>query len=160
LASLKEFLKKQAEEQRTGSAEREAMLHEWATAVDRLVELLAGWLRESDPEKVLTIEKTKHDIRERGLGSYQASGLRVTLGARVFRIEPVARFSIGSIEGDTFGTSIRSGRVDMTNDELKYMLYRNVGEGADSWLMADDRTYRARPLDRGAFEAAVLSMLQ
>jgi hypothetical protein len=166
LESLKDFLEKEVEEQGPASSERERLLSDWVSAVDRLVERLAGWLRANDTKGVLRIEKTTREIQERAVGRYTAPGLRVecftrkSKSWREFCVEPVALFSIGSMVGDTLGESIHKGRVDLTDGVHKYMLYRKPSEGADAWVMVDDRTYQPKPLDRESFEAVVLSLLR
>ncbi|WP_074306921.1 hypothetical protein [Singulisphaera sp. GP187] len=160
MSSLKEFLKKQAQEQSASADEREAARDEWVEAVDRLVTRLTDWLREADSDTVLKIEPTVHRIREPRLGSYEAKGLLITLGAREIGLVPVARYSIGSIVGDAHGETIRHGRLDLTNIEKKYMLYRGKREQEDFWVIVDDRDYAAKPLDQTSFEAAIQSMLE
>ena len=51
------------------------------------------------------------------------------------------------------------GRVDMTNGEWKYLLYRFIAEPEDRWMMVDDRDYRMVPFDPPTFENAIQSLL-
>jgi hypothetical protein len=156
---LKEFLDQQAEEN-TAANEESRRLKDWVQAVERLVETLSDWLRASDTKNRLKIEKTKYEIRERAFGWYSTPGLRVTFSTREFQVVPKAFFSIGSVVGDPLGETIRNGRVDLTNGNLRFMLYRKPSEGPDAWVIADDRTYQPRLLDRDSFEDAVVSLLQ
>jgi hypothetical protein len=165
MSNLKEFLSKQAAKQNVGVDQRDELRREWIEAVQRLMGQLEGWLRETDTEGALRIEPTAHRIGERKIGSYEAKGLRITLDSpslapREIGVEPIARFAIGSFEGDPLGKTIRDGRVDMTNYEKKYYLYRRKSDDGDEWVMVDDRDYRAQPLDREHFEAVVQSMLE
>lgn len=161
MSSLRELLEQRAAENQSTAERRESLLTDWCRAVGDLVGRLESWLRDVDPKNVLRIERTSHRIRERQIGEYEVPGLRIVLGAQEIRVEPVARFSIGSMAGDALGTSIRAGRVDLTNVERRFMLYRRSAPGApDDWVLVDDRTYQAQPLTREAFEDAVTSMLQ
>jgi hypothetical protein len=165
MSSLKDLLKREAEEQRTHAAERASLQTEWTGAVDRLMQQLEGWLREVDPEGALRIESTTHRIGERRMGFYEAKGLRITLGsrtlgARKILVKPDSRDNIASVVGEPFGKTVKDGRVDMTNYEKRYMLFRRKMETGDEWVILDDRDYRAHLLDREQFEAAIQSMLE
>jgi hypothetical protein len=160
LSNLKDFLKKQAEQERDDAERREAVLQDWLRSLNELMSRLKGWLQEADPENVLTILERQCSIRERRLGVYWTPALEINLRSHAIRINPVARYAIGSTIGDAFGTTIRDGRVDMFNVDKKYMLYRRHDEGRDEWLMVDDRTYQSLPLTQPNFDAAVQSMLE
>lgn len=160
MADLKEFLRKQAEEQREHSPTREAIRADWVSAVEQLIDRMAEWVRENDVGNALKVDFTSHQIHERRIGRYVVKGLLISLPSREVRIEPIARFSIGSYVGDAFGSTIRDGRVDMSNGTRKYMLYRTAGGRPDQWVIVDDRSYDAKDFDRPAFEEALLSMLQ
>jgi hypothetical protein len=160
LSDLKEFLRKQAEEEGSAADERKQVLEDWIEALELLQANMSSWLRQADPQNILTLEQTTHRIRERQIGSYSAPGLRISLGTREVRVEPVARYSIGSRVGDALGASLREGRVDMTNGEKKYMLYRHKDGENHHWVMVDDEDYLARDMDRSAFEDAIQSLLE
>lgn len=160
MSNLQEFLKKQAEQERGDSDRRQAVLQDWLRALHELIGQMKGWLLEADTEHVLKITDEPVSIRERPFGTYTAPGLEVALGTRVISIRPVARYSIGSFVGDALGTTIRHGRVDMSNVESRFLLYRRIEDGQDRWIMVDDSTYRPQTLDRSSFEAAVQGMLE
>jgi hypothetical protein len=164
MSNLKEFLKRQAEEQRATADERDAVRREWLDSLDRLMGQLERWLRETDTEGTLKIEPMTHRLKERRVGIYDASGLRISLstpslGTPEIRLEPIARHTSASSIAAAVGGSIE-GRVDLTNDEMKYFLYRIKKNGKDEWVMVDDREYRPEPLERDNFEAAIQSMLE
>jgi len=159
LSNLKEFLKKQAEEQ--GAADdRKHLLEEWIKVLERLQTDLSDWLSQADPQGILTVERTTHRIRERRIGSYLAPGLRISLGTREVRVEPIARDSIGSRAGDVPDASLRAGRVDMTNGEKKYILYHHQDGQGPHWEIVDAESFLARDMDRSAFEDAIQSLLE
>ena len=165
MSDLKSLLKREAEEQKAHAEERTRLQKEWVESVDRLMHRIEGWLREVDTDGALKIESTTHQIGERKIGFYEAKGLRITLGSRSLgpreiRVKPIERDTIGSVVGDPVGKNIKDGRVDMTNSEKKYIIYRRLKEDGEEWVLVDDRDYRAQPLDREHFEAAIESMLE
>jgi hypothetical protein len=158
VSNLSEFLKKQATELRTSERDARSVLDDWIGSVSELLQKMETWLREADSEKILRIEHVEHRMRERVIGSYGVKGLVVRMGDNEVRIAPVARYSIGSFVGDSLGESIRNGRVDMTNGQNRFMLYRKSGSVGE-WLIVDDQNYQARPLDKENFESAIQSLL-
>jgi hypothetical protein len=165
MSNLKDLLKREAEEQETHAEERTGLKLEWTDAVDRLMQQLESWLRDVDTEGALRIEATTHRIGERRIGFYDAKGLRIMLGSRSLGpreilVKPVARDNIAAVVGDPFGKTVKDGRVDMTNYERRYMLFRRKTDAGDEWVIVDDRDHRAHPLDREHFEAAIQSMLE
>jgi len=161
----KDLLKREAEKQEAYAVKRERLQKEWIGALDRMMRQLDSWLREADSGGALTIESTTHRISERKIGTYEARGLEISLASRslgccLIRIRPIARYSIGCIAGEDFGNSLKDGHVEMTNYEKLYIFYRTLSDKGDKWVMVDDRDYRAQPLDREHFEAAVLGMLE
>ncbi|MHB1560249.1 MAG: hypothetical protein ACYC61_22590 [Isosphaeraceae bacterium] len=159
MSALRSFLEEHAPSQ-ADRARRGNELEEWRSALDSLMSRFEEWLRAADPKNALTIDRIPITIRERRLGTYDVEGLRVRLGLREFRVEPVARYALGSITGDELGTTIRDGWVNMTSGDKGYVLYRSKRDDGDVWVIADDRTYEPRELDKVAFESAVLNLLR
>src|SRR5262245_28219255 len=122
MSALRSFLKAQVQQQRETQVQRMEVLDEWKRAVNSLIGQFETWLREADPENVLTIDRIPITIQEKRLGTYEVEGLRVRLGAREFCVEPVVRYSLGSIAGDLMGTTIRDGKVNMFSGDKRYML--------------------------------------
>jgi hypothetical protein len=158
--ALRSFLEEQAQHQDEARAQRMDALGEWKRALDALVGQFERWLHEADRKNALTIDRIPLTIRERRLGTYDVDGLRVRLGVREFRIEPVARYALGSVVGDELGTTIRDGWVNMSSGDKGYVLYRCKREDGDTWVIADDRTYEPQELNESTFEAAVLNLLK
>ena len=52
-----------------------------------------------------------------------------------------------------------AGRVDITDELRRYVLYRFQEDGSDVWLI-DDLKSGPKPLDQDAFESALMSYLQ
>jgi hypothetical protein len=155
---LQEFLEERAKKEEAEGARTKIVREEWTSAVSKLVNTIEEWLRRADTKKVLTIERETYRIREKNIGTYGAQGLMVRLGAQEVRVVPIARYSIGSMVGDSLGESLRYGRVDVTDGAQKLMLYRPGG--GDQWILVDEQTYQGKPLDQAAFEEAFLKLVQ
>jgi hypothetical protein len=158
--ALSSFLEEQAQEQQETQAQRKEVLDEWKGALNSLITQFERWLREADRKNALTIDRIPITIRERRLGTYDVEGLRVRLGVREVRVEPVVRYSVGSIVGDEMGTAIRDGKVIMSSGDKGYVLFRHKREDGDEWVIADDWRYHPQPLNQATFEAAVLDLLK
>jgi hypothetical protein len=159
MSALRSFLEEHAQPQNKAKDRHEA-LEEWKRAVDSLVVQFETWLCDADRKNALTIDRIRYTLRERRLGTYDLDGLRVRFGVREFRVEPVARYALGSVAGDELGTTIRDGWVNMSSGDKGYVLYRNKREDGDEWVIADDRTYEPQKLNESTFEAAVLNLLK
>jgi hypothetical protein len=159
MSGLRSFLEEHAPAQ-ADRARRGMDLEEWKTALNSLMGRFEGWLRAADPKNALTIDRIPITIRERRLGTYDVEGLRVRFGVREFRVEPMARYALGSIAGDELGRTIQDGWVNMTSGDKGYVLYRSKRDDGDAWVIADDRTYEPRVLDESAFEDAALRLLK
>ena len=160
MSTLRSFLEEHAQRQNETNAQRRDDLDEWKKSLDSLIGQFEAWLHQADRKNALTIDRIPLTIRERRLGTYDVDGLRVRLGVREFRIEPVARDALGSVAGDELGMTIRDGWVNMSSGDKGYVLYRNKREDGDEWVIADDRTYEPQRLDELTFEAAVLNLLK
>src|SRR5271155_578266 len=128
MTSFQEFLHKKAEEQRQIS--RRDLRDEWILAVDRLTALIANWLHESDPEGLLDLIPLTFDKAEKGLGAYKIQGLQIGVGDLAVKVVPVARLVAGS--SNIVGEQV-AGRVDITNGIKKFILWRIIKDGVESW---------------------------
>jgi hypothetical protein len=128
--------------------------------VKRLVETIVSWLKEDDPEHILSIEQYLITRSEQGLGSYQVPCLEILLGDSKVIVSPVARNVIGTVgpRGDV--ATKAEGRVDIQDGQRlrKYMLYRSIKDGVEAWY-AIDETFKAELLDKDRLEAIVQDLL-
>jgi hypothetical protein len=160
MKALAQFLKEEAVQQRAQADAIAADVQAWERSVNRLVQQMEDWLRLADPERILRIETTTHYLREEGIGQYILYGLSILLGAREVEVIPVARKVVAVFDDDIAPARRAQGRVDLTNGEWKYMLYRFVLDQDDRWMIVDDRDYRKRPFDQSSFEEAMVSLLE
>jgi hypothetical protein len=136
--SFREFLKTKADE--TGVKDRHRRRREWLGAIDHLLDQIRDWLRESDPEGVLDVEPYQVSRTEHDLGTYDAPALKIRLGPGEVSILPMGRdVPFMAIRGASGAATTFAGRVDISDGFRKYNLYREVGEGRDSWQVRDDR---------------------
>jgi hypothetical protein len=156
MMTFREFLEKKAQGQR--QSERRERRDEWVAAVGRLIAQLRAWLTESDPDRLLDVVPLEVEKAEPDLGTYTVPSLKIGVGDVAVRVEPVGRNAVGVVRprGDP---SVRAeGRVDVTDGVRKYILYRTLKDGKESWYALDER-FEATPLDRGRLEAILQDLL-
>src|SRR4051812_12099208 len=97
MSRLKKFLAEHAEKLKVDQQEALKKRDEWVEAVGRLMEQIRGWLESSDPDHFLEVREETHKISERGIGTYEVSGLVIALGQRLVRVKPIARNVMGPL---------------------------------------------------------------
>jgi hypothetical protein len=96
--SLKDFIASQAEKLRNEESQAAHKRNEWVAAVDRLNQQIKAWLSYADPDHaILDVCETPYQLREEGIGSYEARGLTISVGRRELRVEPIARNVAGPL---------------------------------------------------------------
>lgn len=157
------FLREQAAKQAEQAASARVVVDDWRAAVERLFARMRQWLAESDPDGIIQIEQKDHEVREAGLGRYRVPRLDLRALDKWIGIIPKARFTIGAAYPPQRAASAEAtGRVDITDEVRRFVLYRFSQPGAeDFWLIDDLRPdSEARPFDQPAFEAALASYLR
>lgn len=159
-ATLTEFLREQAEKRKGKMAERQGVLDEWVEALNRLYDTVREWLREADPDGVLAVKTAEWKVTEEELGTYAAPRIDIHGLGRWVGFVPKARHTVGTATPPQASAPVRAtGRVDITNELRRYILYRVPTDAGDEWVI-DDLRSPARPFDRAAFEAALMSYLR
>ncbi len=158
--SFSDFLQEQAARYEAQTGEGKAEIEEWRAAVDRLLTQLCSWLKESDPRGIIEIERGQEKVKEPGLGRYEVPRLDLRAFGKWIGIIPKARRTVGTANPPQKGAPQRAaGRIDITNELRRYVLYRFTEGGQDTWLI-DDLHSGAKPLEKEAFEKALMSYLQ
>jgi hypothetical protein len=158
--TLKEFLREQAEKHQAEIRSGQATVAEWRAAIERLFAQLHGWLRESDPEGIIEIKEGETEITEQGLGRYRVPRLDLQAFGKWVGIIPKARKTVGTARPPQQAAPQRAaGRVDMTDELRRFVLYRFQENGREVWLI-DDLESEPKPLDQVAFERALMSYLR
>lgn len=155
-----EFLREQASKRKAFSAERDEVIKEWTEALGRLYLTVREWLRTSDPDGILSVDEAAWELNEEGLGKYCVPRLDIRGLGRWVALVPKARYTIATAHPPQKVSPERAaGRVDITNEVRRFILYRFRDEGGDTWII-DDQKNPLRVLDQQAFEAALMSYLR
>jgi len=176
--TFKEFLQQQAKKHQAEVGAGKAIIDEWRTAIQHLFSQIREWLKESDPEGVVEIVESQEDVREPGLGRYRVPRLDLNVFGKWIGIIPKARRTVGTAKPPQKSAPERAeGRVDITDEMRRYVLYRFREGDKDVWLIdglehgyevaeAPPRVVQyiprsePRPLDQEAFERALMSYLR
>lgn len=157
---FRDFLRQQAEKHQAEARAGKEMVDEWRGAVKRLFSQMRAWLKEDDTEGVIEIEEGQEDITEPGLGRYRVPRLDLRVFGKWIGIIPKARKTVGTAHPPQKGAPQRAaGRVDITDELRRYVLYRSQEDGRDVWFI-DDLQSEQKPLDQGTFERALMSYLR
>ena len=121
-----------------------------------------AWLTYADPDHaILEVRETPYQLREEGIGSYEARGLIISLGRRELRVEPIARNVAGPLSSTgVIHVSRAYGRVDLTDGLQKYMIFRVEKVPEDRWSIIEQDGFRMRAFDQVAFEEAFKALLE
>jgi hypothetical protein len=171
---LKEFLHHQAQKHQAEAEAGKATVDEWRSAIQGLFEQIRTWLKESDPEGVIEIKESEVNVTEPGLGRYSVPRLNLRAFGKWIGIIPKARKTVGTAKPPLKSTPERAiGRVDITDELRRYVLYRFKEGDRDIWLIDDSLIEEPRPglvqyiprpelkpLTQEAFEKALMSYLR
>jgi hypothetical protein len=174
-----ELLRKLAAEKGAEAERGKATVDEWRSAIERLFAQMRAWLRESDPEGVIEIEEGQQEIMEPSLGRYRVPRLHLRAFGKWIGVIPKARNTVGTATPPQKSAPQRAaGRVDITDELRRYVLYRFQEDGRDVWMIdglehyydASEKPWpghvsyvprsEPRPFDQEAFERALMSYLR
>jgi hypothetical protein len=173
--AFREFLHQKAQNYEAGKA----TIDEWRAAIGNLFGQLREWLKEADPEGVIEIKEGQELVREPSLGGYRVPRLDLNVFGKWIGIIPKARRTVGTAIPPQKSTPERAeGRVDITDELRRYVLYRFREGDRDLWMIdglgqgydATEKTWpgevryvpmlETRPLDQESFERALMSYLR
>ena len=158
-----QFLREQAEKHEAEVRSGKATVDEWRAAIDQLVSQVRKWLAESDAEGIIKIKARDPELVEEGMGRYRVPRLDLHVFGKWIGIIPKARNTIASATPPPRSAPVRAtGRVDITDEVRRYILYRFPQDDAgDMWLIDDLRPGTPQKLlDQQTFEAALMSYLR
>jgi hypothetical protein len=157
---FRDFLRQQAEKYQAEIAAGKADVEDWRAAVERLFAQMRTWLKDDDPQGFIEIKESPQNITEPGLGRYQIPRLDLYTIRQWIGIIPKARRTVAAAKPARLAAPERAaGRVDITDEVRRYILYRFREDGRDVWMI-DDLESEPKPFDREAFEKALMSYLQ
>jgi hypothetical protein len=173
MTTLQQYLDQQVPNKKKG----QDLAEEWCSAIRRKFSEIREWLKQSDPHGVIDIEEGYEQVNEPGLGSYAAPRLGLKVVGRLIGIIPRARLGAGSVRLPGRSAPQRAdGRMDITDDARKYVLFRCREGDQDTWIIdglergyqdhkswPGEATYTPRSdqrlFDQEAFEKVLLSYL-
>ena len=160
--SLKDFLKQKATLYAAEDEKNRAVLVEWRQAVDRLYTQLEAWLVTSDPEGIIRPERDLIEVKEPGLGRYSISRLNLQAFGTWVGLIPKARKTGKRAPPQQQGAPEQAtGRVDITDEIRRYVLYRFPDGTGERWFVDDTAANTdLQPLTAARFEALLLSYFQ
>ena len=160
--SLREFLKQKGAAYKAEAEMNKVVIEEWQAAVDKLFKQLQEWLVAADPEGIIQTKYTQIEVAEPGLGRYQINRLNLRAFGKWVGLIPKARKTVKVATPQQNGAPEHAtGRVDITDEIRRYVLYRFSRETGDEWFIDDTATSRGlQPLNSERFEAALLSYFQ
>jgi hypothetical protein len=157
---FKEFLRQQAEKYQVEARSRQGLVDEWRAAIERLFLQMRTWLKHSDPDSVIEIKEGEVVITERGLGRYSVPRLDLYIFGKWIGIIPKARGTVGKASPPRISPPERAiGRVDITDELRRYVLYRFQQGDGEVW-MVDDLESPLEELNQEVFEKALMSYLR
>jgi len=161
ITSLSEFLLKKAASYEAESRKNQDIIDEWLDALRHLFDDLKAWLSKSDPNQILEVREIAIEVNEPNVGRYAAPRLDVRAFGVWVGIIPKARKTVRDARPPQAGAPARAtGRVDITNEVRRYVLYRMTVEGADSWYIENQTSNELELLTQERFEQALMSYFQ
>jgi hypothetical protein len=172
--AFREFLQEQAKKRRAAGDDK--TIQEWQKSVAALIAQIQQWLRDSDPDGIIDVKEDETEVTEPGLGTYRVPYLSLRAFGTWIGVVPKARRTVGTAHPPQQSAPERAeGRVDITDELRRYVLYRFRKDGKDLWLI-DEQGYEKegawpgqaryiprsepRPFDQEAFERALMSYLR
>lgn len=160
--SLSDFLKLKAAQYAHEGEKNKRVIEEWQHAVARLFVTLERWLAAADPDQVIQHDRSEIEVTEPGLGRYRVSRLNIRAFGKWVGLIPKARMTVKRAAPQQRGAPEEAtGRVDITDEIRRYVLYRFAEGENEEWFMDDTAANsELQPLDKDRFESALLSYFQ
>lgn len=157
---FRDFPRQQAEKYQAEITAGKTDVEDWRTAIERLFAQMRSWLKESDAQGFIEIKESPQNITEPGLGRYQIPRLDLYTFRQWIGIIPKALRTMASAKPPRKSAPERAdGRVDITDEVRRYILYRFREDGQDVWMI-DDMESEPKPFDRETFENVLMSYLR
>ncbi len=156
-STLGELLEKKAESYRSEAERNQTIINDWVEAIRKLHLDIRGWLAASDPKGILQLEVKTADIAEPNVGRYEAPRMDFRAFGKWVGLIPKALKTIKSARPPQSTAPVRAtGRVDLTDELMRYVFYRFTDADGDSWFI-EGPTDGLHPLTRERFEDALTS---
>lgn len=155
---LRDFLQEKGAQYAAQTEKNRVVIEEWQAAVDRLYTQLEAWLAAADPDGYIRHDRSKFEVKEPGLGRYPIERLNLRAFGEWVGLIPKARITVKRATPPQNGAPEQAtGRVDITDEIRRYVLYR-FSQGAEERWYVDDTALRTemQPLTPELFEKALL----
>jgi hypothetical protein len=158
VTTFSEFLRQKAENYEVEAAKNKEIVSEWQEAIVKLFTQLRTWLAASDPGKILKIDEEQTDVTEPRLGRYKVPRLEIRALGKWIGIIPKARKTVKTARPPQSSAPERAtGRVDITDEVTRYVLYRFLEDGKEKWIIEGPGPGDPRDLTQQVFEDALMS---
>jgi hypothetical protein len=160
-SSFSDLLQKKQESYEAEAAVNREIIDEWVQAIRKLFDQFRGWLKVSDPTKILQVEERMAEVNEPNVGRYQAPRLDIRAFGKWVGVIPKALKTVGSARPPRSGAPAHAtGRVDITDEIRRYVLYRFEGDSGDAWFIESPSSDALEQLTQDRFEEALMSYFQ
>ncbi len=160
--SLREFLTQKAADYESKHKNNKQEIEEWQQAVDALFTQVEVWLAAADPEGIIEHKRSETKVSEPGLGQYPIHYLHLQAFGKWASLLPKARRTVKRAKPPQKGAPEQAtGRVDITDELRRYVLYRFTRGTSDEWFIDDTAANTGlEPLTSARFETALMSYFQ
>jgi hypothetical protein len=159
--SLNDVLQRRKESYEAEAVKNKDIIDEWVQAIGRLFAQLREWMVVLDPQRILKIEEGKTEINEPNIGRYHAPRLDIRGLGKWVGIIPKARKTVGAARPPRPDAPAQAtGRVDITDEIRRYVLYRFEYQDEDSWFIEGPSSDAPEELTQERFEEALMSYFQ
>lgn len=157
-SSFSELLQQRKESYEAEATKNKEIIDEWTDAIGRLFAQLKSWLTVSDPQGILQVDEVQTEVYEPNIGRYHAPRLNIRAFGKWVAVLPKARKTVGTARPPRAGAPVRAtGRVDITDEIRRYVLYRFDLNGQDSWCIEGFPSTTLQTLTPELFEEALMS---
>lgn len=157
-STFSELLQRKKESYDAEAVKNKELIGEWSDSVSKLFAQLRDWLNVSDPTKVLDIEESMTEVHEPNVGRYKIPRLNIRAFGKWVGIIPKARKTVGAARPPRAAVPpSATGRVDITDELRRYVLYRFGQNGSESWFIEGPTSDAPEELTKERFEEALMS---
>jgi hypothetical protein len=160
--TLSDFLKGQAVSYKTEREQNQRLIEEWIPAVEALFDKLEAWLKAADPENLLEIDRSEIVVNEPRMGRYRINRLNIRGFGKWIGVLPKARKTMRkATPQEGISSECATGRVDITDEIRRYILFRFSVNETDQWYIDDIASDEGlMPLTAERFCTAILNYLR
>jgi len=158
IMTLNELLRSKVRDFQAETEKNIGVVSEWQASLARLFNQLKEWLAAADPDRILQIQESFKEVKEPGLGHYSAPRMDIRALGQWIAVLPKARRTMRSATPPrALSPENATGRVDVTDDLLRYILYRFGTGESEIWTIEGPDGSALQELNAKTLEAALVS---